>query len=37
VRALLVAGIVWAGLRLLGMRNVVAQKAAWDWSWPGRS
>jgi beta-lactamase regulating signal transducer with metallopeptidase domain len=29
VRALLVAGIVWAGLRLLGMRNVVAQKAAW--------
>jgi len=29
LRALLVAGIVWAGLRLLGMRNVVAQKAAW--------
>jgi hypothetical protein len=29
VRTLLVAGIVWAGLRLLGMRNVVAQKAAW--------
>jgi beta-lactamase regulating signal transducer with metallopeptidase domain len=29
VRALLVAGIVWAGLRLLGMRNVIAQKAAW--------
>jgi BlaR1 peptidase M56 len=29
VRALLVAAIVWAGLRLLGMRNVVAQKAAW--------
>ncbi len=29
VRALLVAGIVWAGLRLVGMRNVVAQKAAW--------
>jgi BlaR1 peptidase M56 len=28
-RALLVSGIVWAGLRLLGMRNVVAQKAAW--------
>ncbi len=29
VRALLVAGIVGFGLRLLGMRNVVAQKAAW--------
>ncbi len=29
LRALLVAGIVWAGLRLLGLRNVVAQKAAW--------
>jgi hypothetical protein len=29
VRALLVAAIVWAGLRLPGMRNVVAQKAAW--------
>jgi hypothetical protein len=28
-RALLVAGIVWAGLRLVGMRNVVAQKIAW--------
>jgi beta-lactamase regulating signal transducer with metallopeptidase domain len=28
-RALLVAGIVWFGLRLLGVRNVVAQKAAW--------
>jgi hypothetical protein len=29
MRALLVAAIVWSGLRLLGMRNVVAQKAAW--------
>src|SRR5579863_8904565 len=29
LRALLVAAIVWAGLRLLGMRNVIAQKAAW--------
>jgi hypothetical protein len=29
VRALLVAAIVWAGLRLLSMRNVIAQKAAW--------
>jgi hypothetical protein len=29
VRALLVAGIVWAGLRLLSTRNVIAQKAAW--------
>jgi BlaR1 peptidase M56 len=29
VRAVLVAGVVWAGLRLLGARNVVAQKAAW--------
>lgn len=29
VRALLVAGTVWAGLRLMGARNVLAQKAAW--------
>ena len=29
VRALLVAAVVWAGLRLLGARHVVAQKAAW--------
>src|SRR5579863_5223841 len=28
-RALLVAGVVWAGLRLLGARHVVAQKVAW--------
>ena len=29
LRALLVAGAVWAGLRLLGVRDVLAQKAAW--------
>ena len=29
LRAVLVAGVVWAGLRLLGARNVVAQKVAW--------
>ena len=29
LRALLVAGAVWAGLRLLGLRDVLAQKVAW--------
>ena len=29
LRALLVAFAVWAGLRLFGIRNVLAQKAAW--------
>jgi beta-lactamase regulating signal transducer with metallopeptidase domain len=29
LRALLVAVAVWAGLRLLGVRDVLAQKAAW--------
>lgn len=29
VRSLVLAGVVWAGLRAFGVRNVVAQKAAW--------
>jgi beta-lactamase regulating signal transducer with metallopeptidase domain len=29
LRGLLVAAVVWAGLRLLGVRDVLAQKSAW--------